>query len=182
MGKTDPGPAPTDDTNNNDFSFEMPEFEMPEFDFPDYAAINAKQQEDAERRNALSNIDMLYSQKFDAAERATAEVNQQISDESSHALTRGIDYSVSEQEKKMRINNVFANYWSEGSEAELTGLTDKWGSGDRVWDSGIERGTDPGVTGSLPTKEKKAGSAVKKVSTVLTDDKDKLGSKTVLGA
>lgn len=181
MGKTDPGEAPDDSDDTASYTLDMPDFEMPKWDAPDYAKIQAQQQAEAEERQALADIEGLYGQKFDAADRATKEINEQIGFEASHALTRGIDYSVSEAEKKLRINNLFSDYWTEGSESELEGLVGIWGDQGHVWDSGVERGTGSSSSGAAPKKEKPAGAAVKRVGTTLTGY-DTLSNKTKLGS
>jgi hypothetical protein len=144
----------------------------------------AEQRAEAERQAGLSEMNSAYGLKFDAANKATAEVNQQIADESSHARLRGLDYTVPEGDAKLeRINNVFSNYWSESQESQLSGLTGKWGDGNNVWDSGIKRGA--GSAESIVSGGTKAGgkvSAPAVAPTSIVKDEDKLGGTTsILG-
>jgi hypothetical protein len=84
------------------FAFEMPDFSSM-YQQTDYAEIQAQQQAEAERRSALSQISDLYSRKFDAAEKATADINQQIADEMGHAQVVGLDYSIDDATKQQPL-------------------------------------------------------------------------------
>ncbi|MGD9156932.1 MAG: hypothetical protein PVG39_00870 [Desulfobacteraceae bacterium] len=165
-------------------TIEIPDIEIPAISLPDYEAIYQKQQEEAERRMGIEELNSLYSLKYDSADKAVQDVNAQIAEEASHAATRGLDYSVSEAEKMNRINNLFASYWSADQESSLQKLITTWGEQGQVWDSGIMRGEGTASSGAAPTAEKPAGQTVssrRSGTTVLTDEKEALGGKTVLG-
>jgi len=160
-------------------SFEMPDFSSM-YQQTDYAAVMAAQQEEARRQAALSQISDLYSRKFDAAEKATAEINQQVADEMGHAQVVGLDYSIDDATKQARINNLFANYWGEGDDSTLTSLTSQWGDNGYTWDLPVKRGT-PETTKDEKTESKKAGGKVKTKGAKVNEAEDPLGSAAVLG-
>ena len=153
------------------FSFKMPE--MPSL--ADQQAQIEAQMAEQERLAGLASMNELYNAKFEAANKATAAVNQQIADEASHAKLRGLDFrSPTEEEKLQRINKVFSTYWSETQETQLNDLVGQWGAGKNIWDSGIQRiaGED---SASIVSGGEKAGEKVKTTKPVEVDDEEKLG-------
>ena len=160
------------------FVFEMPDFSSM-YNQTNYAEIQAQQQAEAERRAALAQISDLYSRKFDAAEKATADINQQIADEMGHAQVVGLDYNIDDVTKQSRINNLFATYWGEGDDSTLTALTGQWGDAGYKWDLPIVRGT-PAEKPGEKTPGDKAGAAVKAKAPKLKAEEDPLGSAAKL--
>ena len=75
----------------------------------EYAAQQQKALEEAERMQGLASLDQVFGTKLDAANKAVADVNTQISDEAAHASVKGLDFAISEEEKQTRINNMFAD-------------------------------------------------------------------------
>lgn len=117
-------------------------------------------QEAAEREAGENRVKQLYASKFAAANQATDLVNQQIEQELGYANTGGADYTITEEQKAERINNAFANYWSEEQESELAGLEETWGSAGNRWTSGIVRGVESGDGASDSGEGAQAGSPV----------------------
>lgn len=173
---------------------------MPEFDFEGIIEAISKQREeytntqnelnqqyalDAERAAGLLALDEAFSTKLDAANRAIEDVNTQIAEETAHAQTRGLDYSVDEAQKQERIDNMFADYWSESSDAQFNDLYSKWGAGNKQydWTLNVKRGTAASSKGALPKEGDKVGGKVARGAgaTVLTDDEEAT-DKTLLGA
>lgn len=157
----------------------MPDFSSM-YNQTNYAEIQAKQQEEAKRNSALAQISDLYSRKFDAAEKATTDINQQIADEMGHAQVVGLDYSIDDATKQKRINDLFATYWGEGDDATLNALTGQWGDAGYKWDLPIVRGT-PSEKPGEKTPGDKAGEAVKAKAPKLKPEEDPLGSAAKLG-
>lgn len=118
----------------------------------------ATQQADAERALNEGRVGQLYSSKFAAANAAADRVNEMIAEERGYAKVGGADYSISDAEKKERINNTFAGLWSAEQESELSGLESEWGSAGNKWTSDIVRGvaeedntaSDPGASAGKP--------------------------------
>lgn len=135
-----------------------PIFEFPEFEFnmDDILAQQNAQQEQyrlqqeqaaarAARNNDLSRLDAYWSARLDAAQRATSDVDSNIEIARNHALTLGLDYFISPEQRQERINNLFSEYWSEGDESELESLVTQYGNPeqeDSLRDL-IERGKAP---------------------------------------
>lgn len=137
-----------------------------------------------ERAMGLAELDKLFSTKLDAANRATTEVEKQVGEEMAHAATRGIDYAITPEQKTERINNLFADYWSEGQEASIADYGSKYGTDKHVWKLPVVRGTGKGSEGALAQEGAKAGGKVTKggpgTATVLTEE-EKPKDTTVLG-
>jgi len=148
-----------------------------------YASQQEKALKEAEQMQGLASLDQVFGTKLDAANKAIADVNTQINDEAAHASVKGIDFAVTEEEKQARINNMFADYWSESSEAQFADLYGKWGAGNTAydWTLPVTRGTGTDTEGALPKEGKKVGGPVKGGATVLTEE-DEESSKTLLGA
>lgn len=167
--------------------FEMPDFgafmEMMDSSSIDFGAILAQQTAAAAKAQGIAQVSALYSAKFDAADMAVAEVNQQILDETAHAQLVGLDYNVDEASKQARINDIFANYWSEADESQLTSLIGKYGNAGYKWDLPVERGKSKAETAKEKTPGDTAGGAVKAKTrgTKLTTEENPLGSASVLG-
>ena len=140
-----------------------------------------EQQAEAERQAGLSQVKSLYSSKFDAAEKATAEVNQMIADEMGHASLVGLDYNVDAATKQQRINDVFANYWGEADDTNLNELVGKWGDAGYKWDLPITRGTATKSIDKDKTPGAKAGDKVAAKGPRPVTSEDALGSAAVLG-
>lgn len=165
--------------------FAMPEFAMPAI--PDYAAMQAEAQAKAEAKQASQKVDDLYRSKFSAAHSAIDKVDAQLAEEMSYAKVGGADYSYTPEQRKERINNVFATLWGEEDESRLSSLEKQYGSGSNKWTLDIVRGVDKGTEGALDKDAKSAGSAVdptKVLSRLLgggatEEDDEKLGG--VLG-
>jgi molybdopterin converting factor small subunit len=140
---------------------------------------------DAERAQAMSDIDSLFGSKLDAAERSATEINGEVAIEQDNALMHGLDYSLSEEDKIARVNNRFAEYWSEGDESTLGNLLGQYSPQGYTWDSPVMRGTADGSTNKKAPPEKKVGGRVRSTksgssSTVLTED-ELGGNTTALG-
>jgi len=171
-------PAPAEEG----FGFEMPSFEMPAM--PDYAAMQAQSQAEAARRMAEQQIDALYSNKFAAANAAVDKVDSQLSEEMGYAKVGGADFSYTPEQRKERINNVFATLWSAQDDSKLASLEGEYGSGGNKWDLDIVRGVEK-AEGALENKEgKSAGGAVdpskvlsKLLGSDLEDEEGKLGGE-----
>jgi len=158
--------------------FEMPDFSSM-FEPVDYTSVLAQQKADAEKEAGIAQVRDLYSRKFDAAEKATAEVNQQIADEMGHAKVVGLDYTVDDATKQKRINDVFASYWGEGDDSTLTGLIGQWGDAGYTWDLPIKRGEAKKPTEK--TEGAKAGEKVKQKGPKALTAEDPLATASVLG-
>jgi hypothetical protein len=168
--------------NSGAYDFSMPsfDFEMPEM--ADYSAIFAQQTADATSLAAKSQIDSLYGSKFDAAEKAIADVNQQIADEMGHAKLVGLDYSVDDVSKQARIDDLFATYWGESDDMKLNSLTQKYGNNGYEWDLPVKRGTAQAEKDKEKTPGDKAGEKVTAKGPKLKAEEDPLGLlKTTLG-
>jgi hypothetical protein len=172
--------APQEESGGG-FSFEMPSFEMPPM--PDYAAMQAQNQADAEARLARQNIDVMYSNKFAAANAAIDRVDTQLAEEMGYAKVGGADYSYTPEQRKERINNMFATLWSEQDDSKLSSLENSYGPGNNKWNIDVVRGT-PKDKGALTKGEEgaKAGKAVdptrvlsKLLGSSIDDEKDSLG-------
>jgi len=172
--------------------YPMAGFEMPDFSAfieamganqIDFASIYAQQAAAAAKAQGLAQVSAMYTAKFDAADKAVTEVNQQIADETAPARLVGLDYNVDEASKQARINDLFANYWSEADESSLTGLTKKYGNAGYKWDLPVERGKSKADAAKEKTPGDKAGQAVtaKTKGTKLTTEENPLGSSAVLG-
>lgn len=151
------------------------------------AELDAQYKAEQERAMGLAELDKLFSTKLDSANRATSDVEKQISEEMAHAATRGIDYAITPDEKVERINNLFADYWSEGQENAIADYGSKYGSEKHVWTLPVTRGTGTGSEGALPAEGEKVGGKVAKQgnpgTTVLTEDEEEVKKKdtTILG-
>lgn len=160
-------------------------FEMPDFSSlyqpVDYTEVFAKQKADAEKAAGLAQVTDLYSKKFDAAEKATADVTQQIADEMGHAKVVGLDYTIDDATKQKRINDVFANYWGEGDESALSGLVGQWGDAGYAWDLPIVRGDATKGTTTDKTAGDKVGKKVKSKGAKLSTAEDPLATAPILG-
>jgi hypothetical protein len=175
----------TADTTTPTVSFEMPDFSSMMPAQPDYAKINADAQAKAEKTDGENQIRSLYSNKFAAADKATADVNKQVADEMAHAKTVGLDYSIDDTGKQQRINNTFADYWSEGDEQSLTALQGKYGNAGMNWTLPIVRGVSTADAAKQKTAGDSAGSSLTKakgLGATSTTDEDPLGSNQFLGA
>jgi len=120
------------------FAFEMPEFNTGPT--VDYAAEQAKQQAEADRKYAVSQIDSLYRQKFAAANQAVDKTDSTIAEEMGYAKTSGADYNYTPEQRKERINNTFASLWSEGDESKLQSLESQYGANGNRWTLDVVRG------------------------------------------
>jgi len=174
----------SDDGGGGGGGFEMPTFEMPEA--PDYEAIRKEQQAEADKKAAESKIDSMYKAKFAAANSAIDKVNTQVAEEMGYAKVSGADYSFTEEQKKERVNNVFASLWSEQDDRTLSDMEKTWGSGTNKWDLDIVRGVEgEGVIPEESPVLPPAGEAVKSKAVFgleEDDDEDKLGGvENVLG-
>ena len=177
MPPPEPAPAPVA------MSFEMPDFSaMYASQENDYNAKLAAQQAEAEKKAGLSQVSDLYSSKFDAANQATNDVNTQIADELAHAKTVGMDYTVNDADKQARINNAFANYWTQGQEDQLHGLVSKYGDAGYTWDLPIQIGTATPGSKTDKTPEVPAGKKVKAKGSAVAAVADPLGAaNSILG-
>jgi hypothetical protein len=129
-------------------------------------------------------LDQLFSSKLDAATRAASEVDKQISEEFAHARTRNLDYEIDDVQKQERINNLFADYWGEGQEAEFTDYSSKYATDKHKWTLSTVRGTGTASQGALPEATKVGGKVARPASTAsttLTED-ETLEQSTLLGA
>ena len=172
--------------------YPMAEFEMPDFgafleamgsNQIDFGSIYAKQAEESANAQGLAQVSALYSAKFDAADKAITEVNQQVADEMAHARLVGLDYSVDEASKQARINDIFANYWSEADEGKLSGLIKQYGNAGYDWDLPVKRGKSKADAAKEKTPGDSAGKAIaaKTRGAKLTTEENPLGSSSVLG-
>lgn len=172
--------------------YPMAGFEMPDFgafieamgsNQIDFGSIYAQQAEAAAEAQGLAQVSAMYTAKFDAADKAITEVNQQIADETAHARLVGLDYNVDEASKQARINDIFANYWSEADESSLTGLIKQYGNAGYKWDLPVVRGKSKANAAKEKTPGDKAGQAVaaKTKGAKLTTEENPLGSSSVLG-
>ena len=160
-------------------SIEMPDFAS--MFQNNYDEQYAQQKADAELSDAKYQIQSLYASKFDAADQATAEVNQQILDEQGHAKLMGLDYSVDDATKQQRINDLFANYWGESDDTTLSGLIEKYGDQGYTWDLPITRGTATAKTVKDKTTGDTAGKKVKAKGSPTTTAVDPLAAPSILG-
>ena len=152
---------------------------------PDYKAILAEQQAAAERLAGETEVKNWYNRKHESANAAADSINSLIASEAGHAAQYGLDYNITDEEKRERINNYFASLWSESDEKSLNDLIGKWGDQGITWDNGVERGEyNPD---SLDLKDRPAGGKVAAKSqsntsrTVLTEDEVLGTSGTALG-
>lgn len=167
----EPAPAPVK------MDFKMPDFSsMYASQEEDYNAKLAEQQAEQKRQEALSQVSDLYSSKFDAADKATSDVNTQIADELAHAKTVGMDYSINDADKQKRINNAFANYWTQGQENQLNGLVSKYGNAGYNWDLPITIGTPTAGKKTDKTPGTPAGKPVRAKGTAVSTVVDPLGA------
>ena len=149
-------------------------------------ALYLKQQEEAQARTDMNSM---FSTKLDAANQATATVENDIAQEMAHAKVNSLDYSITPEQKQERINNTFAGLWSEGQDTQLQSLVDKYDKkGEFSWTLPVVRGDNPVTATETPAEGPSAGSKVakgKKTGTVLTTLPDDItlgsSSKTVLG-
>ena len=144
------------------------------------AEMLAQQKAEQERAQGTAELNTFFTNRVSAANRATADVNAQITEEASHASTRGIDYTISDQEKQERINNLFADYWSEADDAKFNELHQKWGTENTKWTLPVKRGTGSGSQGALP-KGEQVGGPVRGGGTILTEDEEDKKDGTILG-
>lgn len=145
-------------------------------------AQNAEAQAEAERTAYMGRIDQLYSSKFSAANAAVDSVDSTFQEMQSYANISGADFSIDPEDRKERINNQFATFWSAEQEAELAGLEKQWGSAGNKWTSGIVRGV---ASEEGEDEEKTPTSAGGRVNALGTqeDEEDTLGaSGQVLGS
>lgn len=172
--------------------YPMVEFEMPDFgsfikamgsNQIDFGSIYAKQAEEAANAQGRAQVSSLYGAKFDAADKAITEVNQQVADETAHARLVGLDYNVDEASKQARINDIFANYWSEADEGQLSSLIGQYGNAGYNWDLPVKRGKSIADAAKEKTPGDSAGKAVaaKTRGSKLTTEENPLGSSSVLG-
>lgn len=172
--------------------YPMAEFEMPDFGAfieamgkgnMDFGKIYAQQAEAAAASQGRAQVSALYAAKFDAADKAINEVNQQVADEMAHAKLVGLDYNVDEASKQARINDIFANYWSEADESNLSSLIGQYGDSGYSWDLPVKRGTSTADKAKEKTPGESAGAAVKAKTkgAKLTTEENPLGSSSVLG-
>lgn len=154
-------------------------FEMPEM--PDYAAIMEEQNAEAEKAAKIAEMDNFWAMKYDAANQAVSDINTQLTNEASQAKLYGLDYAIDEMDRSSRINNKFAEIWSEENESALQKLITDYGT-TKTWTSGIVRGTPE--TKTDPTTSKEAGGKVnspKPRGSRGQEDEDALSKKDLLG-
>jgi hypothetical protein len=147
-----------------------------------YQQAIADQLAQQERMAGISSRDQLYGEYLDAAESATNYVNAEIERERQNAALLGIEYSMTDEQKKERIDNYFASIWGEGSQAQLQGLFDRWGAPQGFSGWTVARGANP------ETEIKPEGGLGQTISTSTgirpkqTQDEDSLGgTSTLLG-
>jgi len=155
-------------------SFALPEIPQPEG--PSYEEQLAEQQ----RIQGTQNRDTLFSKYMDAASAATDYVNGEIKREQANAKLLGIDYNISDEQKKTRINNYFATLWGEGQQSQLEALMNKWGNPEGFTGFDIVRGDASAYKKAKEGKETTVGKT-KGIKPVLLSDEDTLGTKSILG-
>lgn len=180
-----PATAPQQAPAYHQPTFHMPTFHMPTFHMPDYSSILQEQQAEAEQLAGEAQVQDYFTRKLDAASRAADEINAAIANESAHAKLYGLDYVVDEGMKKERINNLFAQYWTEGDESTLGQLVKQWGNAGAEWSLEVVRGNPGTPTDSVVSRERKAGAPVQRqtaaAATVLGEEEKLNPAKTALG-
>lgn len=128
--------------------------------------------------------DDLFAQRTTAATQATDLVTEAIGREASNAALLGIDYGITDESKQQRINDQFANLWTDEQQNDLTGLMDKWGTPEGFEGFSVTRGVAPSGQGDTTTTTTSASSAPANTGTgsYLEDEDVLLGdSNNLLG-
>ena len=158
-------------------SFALPE--MPTYEGPSYEEQLAMQQEQMGKQER----DELYSGYLTAVEQATGYVNSQIEQEMANANLLGIDYDITDEQKRQRISDYFATIWGAGDQARLEELMGTYGNPEGFTDWLVIRGNPENIKGTKAKSEQvSATKGLKPKPTILTEEESTLGSPaTVLG-
>ena len=115
-------------------SSSSPSFEMPSFDFPDFSEQLASLEQarlqaavEARRQSNYSTIDQLWSDRGAAVSSAIGEVDKRIGLESDRARLVGLDFSITDEQRTSRIENLFAELFSQEQEDQLGALVGEFG-------------------------------------------------------
>jgi len=151
------------------------------------AQLQAEYQEQQRRAEGTRQLDEMFGSRLNAANKAISETNASINDELAHAATRGIDYTITPEQKQERIDNAFAAYWAEGDEANYNTFLSEFGTDRHKWTLNVKRGTAPSTANALPEEGSKVGGKVKRTNkTLMTGGEDEADTtaaagKTLLG-
>lgn len=125
----------------------------------------------------INKRDQAYKDYMDAANQATSYINDLIAKEKAQAALRGVDYNITDKQKKERINNYFANLWDEGAQTNLENLMKEFGKPKGFEDFIVVRGT-PTETNTNTEQPTTTSTGMKPVLT--SDDEDELGNTTTI--
>lgn len=110
----------------------MPSFE---FDIPDPSDMfrqleqqRQAQQQEAERRAARKEIDNLLSARTEAEKAAIKEVDSSLTQQMDRSRLLGLDFQVPDEDRLLRISNMFSELYPEEQDSRLNKLMGQYGA------------------------------------------------------